>query len=130
MGSSLSVFPASNIPEDVSKKGRLVIVNLQSTPLDKFAFLRINGKCEDVMMMLAKKMELKVKDFILKRIISFKKNEMDDIDFRGVDKRGVPFSFFKRAYAGFDGENESERELLKGEPFCLSKNMKKGYIEI
>lgn len=71
MGSSLTVTPAAHIPRDVSKKGKLVIINLQSTPYDKIAYLRINGMCEDVMKRLAKKMQLKVKDFILKRIINF-----------------------------------------------------------
>jgi len=56
MGSSLTVTPAADIPKEVGKKGRLVIVNLQSTPLDKFAYLRINGLCDDVMKRLAKKM--------------------------------------------------------------------------
>ncbi len=61
MGSSLTVTPAADIPKDVSKKGRLIIINLQSTPLDKFAFMRINGLCEDVMKRLALKMDLKVR---------------------------------------------------------------------
>ena len=55
------------------------------------------------MIKLAQKLELKVKDFILERIISFQKNEMDNLEFRGVDKRGVPFSIFKRVHSGFDG---------------------------
>ena len=56
MGSSLTVTPAADIPKEVSKKGRLIIVNLQSTPLDKIAYMRINGMCEDVMKRLAAKM--------------------------------------------------------------------------
>ncbi len=72
MGSSLTVTPAANVPKEVSKKGKLVIINLQATPLDKYAYLRINGLCDDVIRRLAAKMELKVKDFILRRIINFK----------------------------------------------------------
>jgi NAD-dependent SIR2 family protein deacetylase len=60
MGSSLTVTPAADIPRNVSKRGRLIVVNLQSTPLDKIAFMRINGLCEDVMKRLATKLELKV----------------------------------------------------------------------
>lgn len=71
MGSSLTVTPASDIPKQVCKFGRLVIVNLQTTPLDKYAYLRINGLCEDVMKKLAKKLDLRVKNFILKRLIQF-----------------------------------------------------------
>lgn len=61
MGSSLTVTPAADIPAEVGKKGRLVIINLQTTPLDKLAYLRINGMCEDVMKRLAVKMDLKVR---------------------------------------------------------------------
>ena len=86
----------------MGKKGRLVIINLQTTPLDKFAYLRINGMCEDVMKKLAQKMELKVKDFILKRIINFKLNPKKELEFRGIDKRGVPFSFFKKVMLGVE----------------------------
>ena len=75
MGSSLTVTPAAHIPKEVSKKGRLIIVNLQSTPLDKFAYMRINGLCDDVMKRLALRMDLKVRQFILKRFINFKINE-------------------------------------------------------
>jgi NAD-dependent SIR2 family protein deacetylase len=34
MGSSLTVNPAAHIPREVSKHGKLIIVNLQKTPLD------------------------------------------------------------------------------------------------
>ena len=49
MGSSLTVTPAANIPEEVGKKGKLIIVNLQKTPLDDRAFFRINAMCDEVM---------------------------------------------------------------------------------
>ena len=70
----MTVTPAADVPLQVGKRGKLVIVNLQSTPLDKVAYLRINGMCEDVMMRLAKKMDLKVRQFILKRMVNFKVN--------------------------------------------------------
>jgi NAD-dependent SIR2 family protein deacetylase len=56
MGSSLTVIPASDIPKHVGKNGKLIIVNLQKTPLDKHAFLRINALCDDVMKRLTKKL--------------------------------------------------------------------------
>jgi NAD-dependent SIR2 family protein deacetylase len=69
MGSSLTVTPAADIPKEVGLKGKLIIVNLQKTPLDKHAFFRINALCDDVMKRLAQKLTLKVKDFILHRQI-------------------------------------------------------------
>ena len=56
MGSSLTVTPAADVPLEVSKKGRLIIVNLQNTPLDKYAYMKINGLCDDVMKRLAIKL--------------------------------------------------------------------------
>lgn len=37
MGSSLTVNPAADIPKTVGKNGKLIIVNLQKTPLDALA---------------------------------------------------------------------------------------------
>lgn len=121
MGSSLTVTPAADIPKDVSKRGKLIIVNLQSTPLDKYAFMRINGLCDDVMKRLAAKLELKVKDFILKRLIDFKISQGEDLHFRGIDFRGVPFSFFKTVSAKIGGKSLP----LKGEPYKVSFKEKK-----
>lgn len=117
MGSSLTVTPAAHIPKDVSKKGKLIIVNLQATPLDKYAYLRINGLCDDVMRRLAAKLELKVRDFILKRLISFKINKETDLEFRGIDIREVPFTFFKSVSAKIHGK---PAQALKGEPYTVS----------
>lgn len=50
LGSSLRVTPAADIPvETVHNGGKLVIVNLQKTPLDSMACLRINALIDDVM---------------------------------------------------------------------------------
>ena len=74
LGSSLTVVPAANIPLKTAYKkgGKLAIVNLQQTSADYTASVRLNGTCDDVMIRLAKKMNLKVEDFVLKRIINFK----------------------------------------------------------
>lgn len=128
MGSSLTVTPAADIPLDVGKTGKLVIVNLQSTPLDKFAYLRINGLCEDVMKRLAKKMELKVSHFILKRMINFRINARKEFEFRGIDKRGVPHSFFKNVL--LEHGKEKKREQLKGEPYHFSSEIQKGKLNV
>ena len=117
LGSSLTVVPAADIPKKVAckKGGKLVIVNLQSTPLDMFASLRINGLCEDVMTRLAQKIDLKVNNFVLKRTINFKINtKTKEYEFRGVDSRGIPYSFFYEVWVGNDGPKESYREELKG----------------
>ena len=69
MGSSLTVTPAADVPKDVGKKGKLIIVNLQKTPLDKYAFIRVNALCDNFMKKLVQKLELKVREFTLTRLI-------------------------------------------------------------
>ena len=57
MGSSLRVSPANDMPAACATNGgRLVIINLQTTPLDNLATLVINAKCDDVMRMLMQKL--------------------------------------------------------------------------
>jgi len=124
LGSSLTVTPAADMPAEVGKRGKLIIVNLQKTPLDKRAFMRINGLCDDVMKRLAAKLELKVKDFTLERLINFKLNKNQELEFRGVDHRNVPFSFFKGVSVTYDKEKVAKK--IKGEPYVISleKNVK------
>ena len=119
MGSSLTVTPAADVPK-LAKS--LVIVNLQKTPLDKIAYIKVNALCDDFMKRLAKKLELKVEQFVLSRLIEFKKNKENDILFRGIDRRGVPFSFFKEVGVSYD--NEKAYKKLKGEPFKVSLQKK------
>lgn len=71
LGSSLRVSPACDMPKITKKKGgKLVIVNLQKTPLDKYADIRIYGKCDDVMGRLMEKLNLSVPEFQLNRYFS------------------------------------------------------------
>ena len=111
LGSSLTVTPAADIPKKAAKKGKLVIINLQRTPLDYSAHLVINGTCEDVMMRLAKKIELKVQDFLLKRLISFRLDKVRrEYIFRGINEKGVPFSFFYSVHMADDGPRDQYRQ--------------------
>jgi NAD-dependent SIR2 family protein deacetylase len=118
LGSSLRVTPAADMPLQVgeSDTGHLVIVNLQSTPLDDVADLRINGKIDDVMQLVMQKLELlPVPEFRLRRYAKFKiyakppKPSTDTADssgqhsikdtvisVKGVDVDGLPFSLFTK----------------------------------
>ncbi len=51
----------------VGQKKRLVIVNLQRTPLDKFAALRVFAKCDDFTKLVMEKLGLEIPEFRLKR---------------------------------------------------------------
>ena len=72
LGSSLRVNPAASMPFTTAERGhKLVIVNLQATPLDYCATLRINGDCDTVMKMLMDRLNLPIPEFVLWRYIRF-----------------------------------------------------------
>ena len=75
MGSSLTVTPAADIPKIVGKNGKLIIVNLQKTPLDAYAFVRVNALCDDFMKLLMTELNIKVEKFVLRRLIEYKFNK-------------------------------------------------------
>lgn len=97
MGSSLRVTPAADMPAETAKNGgNLVIVNLQKTPLDKYATLCIYGKCDDVMMLLMKKLGYSVPAWqIKKRLQLTVSNNGKFIKMMGVDSSGGPYELFK-----------------------------------
>jgi len=68
MGSSLRVTPAADIPRVMAEMGgKLVIVNLQKTPLDRFAKLIVHAKIDEFMDLLMKKLSIEIPEFRLNR---------------------------------------------------------------
>lgn len=64
--------PSSNIPALVAKKsppGKLCIINIQETPLDGLAGIRINYFCDEVMELLAGRMGLKVEKLVVRHTV-------------------------------------------------------------
>jgi len=121
MGSSLRVFPAADLPESVAKRGkRLVVVNLQGTPLDDVAALRINGLCDDVMRALMEKLKLAIPDFILRRYLHVqfspkgKSKTERSISLNGIDSDGTPVTVFDTVT---DITDEKKKITQKKEPF-------------
>ncbi|XP_065912209.1 NAD-dependent protein deacetylase-like isoform X2 [Dysidea avara] len=113
-GSSLTVTPAADIPLNVATRknspGDLVIVNLQRTPLDDVASLRIFAKCDDVTQLLAKKLSLDIPTFKLHRklIVSTTITPKGQrVEVAGTDMEGHPFSYLKRVDFSVEGEVES-----------------------
>jgi hypothetical protein len=63
MGSSMCGMAADRIATRVAKREGtlgLIIINLQKTPHDHLATIRIFAPCDKVMSLLAKKMNLKI----------------------------------------------------------------------
>lgn len=70
MGSSLRVTPAADIPKATfDNGGKLVIVNLQKTPMDAYAALRIHAKCDDVMNRLMEKLNIPIPKWKIVRYV-------------------------------------------------------------
>eukprot|EP01087_Luapelamoeba_hula_P019697 TRINITY_DN6563_c0_g1_i1.p1 TRINITY_DN6563_c0_g1~~TRINITY_DN6563_c0_g1_i1.p1 ORF type:complete len:603 (+),score=91.58 TRINITY_DN6563_c0_g1_i1:91-1899(+) len=102
LGSSLTVTPAATIPKTVGKnpKAKLVIVNLQRTPLDSFATLRIHAKIDKVMEAVMEELGIPIAPFVLKRRLQVS-HQGNEISVGGVDVDGTPVSLLSRIVATF-----------------------------
>jgi len=123
LGSSLTVTPAADMPKLVGKKAKLVIVNLQKTPLDKYAKHKVHTTADDFMRLVMRNLELEIPEWRLNRriviqnIISTSKQEIWKWKLHGVDVDNTPVSFVKQA----DITCEKEVYSLTNEPFLLTE---------
>ena len=98
MGSSCRVSPANIIPMLCKghDTGKMVIVNLQKTPLTPVADLAIYATCDKVTEMLMEKLQIPIPDFRrtyrLKLSLSADKKKLL---MTGVDSDGGCYSIFK-----------------------------------
>jgi len=123
LGSSLRVTPAANMPKETYKnKGKLVIVNLQATPLDAAA-LRINGMIDVVIAKLMAKLNLEIPQFVLKRRLGVRlvmENDKKKLIFRGLDSDNSTYTLFTKLKVEI--VETGEKFFMKKEPFhVLSK---------
>ena len=120
MGSSLRVTPAADIPKRVGRRrdSHLVIVNLQETPLDGLADLRINAMCDTVMQKLMQTLQIPVPEFKLVRRVGFSRQANPaGLKVMGLDSDGCPFSLFPKVEfkaGNKNSESKKEPHLLKG----------------
>jgi len=120
LGSSLTVSPANGIPEIVGRKkgAKLVICNLQSTPIDGLADLRISAKADDLMVAVMEGLGLGIPPFILRRKLAVEVKSQDDerhsVTLRGVDADGTPVTFLRSL------KMEGNRRVVKAEPFTIN----------
>ena len=65
IGSSLLVKPAISFPLIVKKRGgKLVIINMDQTPMDEIADLTFNENCDIVMKALMETMQIDVPEYL------------------------------------------------------------------
>ena len=78
--------------------GKLVIVNLQGTPFDYLASLRIFAKVDDVLEQLMGKLQISIPPFKLLRYMSLSYNSGNNptaLVIKGLDSDGSPYDIFK-----------------------------------
>jgi NAD-dependent SIR2 family protein deacetylase len=113
LGSSLTVTPAADLPEEVGDRwaediqngkntnNHLVIVNLQKTPLDDVCSLRIFAKIDDVMVPLMKELGLHIPEWTLQRFLKLKvepmriRDDMKTLTISAVDIDGINATVFR-----------------------------------
>ncbi len=124
LGSSLTVTPANEVPERVGNRRRggakLVICNLQETPLDGMAELRVHAKTDDLMVRVMRELEMEIPGFLLQRRLAITveatgqgRGARCKVTVAGVDVDGTPVSFLRSV------KLVNNRRLLKAEPFVF-----------
>lgn len=101
LGSSLTVTPANEIPTIPGRKRApsLVICNLQKTPSDGLADLRVFAKSDDLMTRVMEKLDIPIPPFILQRRLAVRNGQNGRGKFQlhitGVDIDGKPITFLR-----------------------------------
>jgi len=118
LGSSLRVTPAADIPATVGQHGgKLVIGNLQPTPLTSLAKLNIHALCDDLMRGLMAKLDIPIPEWELHRRerISLKQGT---ISIMGLDlNQDIAYTLFStiRVLVRQGTEGKYESKTLKGQ---------------
>jgi len=116
LGSSLTVTPANGIPTITGKRkgAKLVICNLQKTPLDRMASARIWAKADDLMIRVMRHLDLAIPAFVLRRRLGVKftpKARGCQLLVTGLDLDGTPATFLQTV--------KVERRTAKAEPYVF-----------
>jgi NAD-dependent SIR2 family protein deacetylase len=126
LGSSLRVTPAADIPANVIRKGgKVVICNLQKTPLNDRCAMEIHAKIDEVMVGLAKRLGLEIPQFTVKRRLAIDVTEKN-ISIQGLDfTLDTPYSFLRQTEVKLmqkrDGKyKEITKDVLTKEPYTIT----------
>ena len=126
LGSSLRVNPAAQIPKNLAKRGgKLVIVNLQKTPLDDHAKFVIHAFCDVVMEKLMQRLGLEIPEFRLRRYLKIERQK-SCVRIVGVERDDSPFYYIKRIGLEADGR----RIRLKSEPYVMGAEVFDGPVVV
>ena len=125
IGSSLLICTATSLVElALANKAKLVIINLQNTPMNSYASMIIHGIADKVISKLMGNFEIKVDTFKLFRRIKFdryKKGKYECLAVSGIDVDGRLYSFIKKVVVEME---KGKREMLELEPFVYASECK------
>jgi hypothetical protein len=129
VGSSLTVTPASDIPRRVAKrKQKLIIGNLQRTPLYDRATMNIHAFCDKIMQGLMTRLNIPITKWILRRRVritsqSDHNTNKSTITIEGRDPHNVniPFTLFKSIEVNIGDRAKQE---FHEEPFTFELSNK------
>lgn len=117
LGSSLTVSPANEVPEVTGRKrgAKVVICNLQSTPLDKQSHMRIYSETDELMRRVMEGLGFSIPKFILQRTLVIRSkttcDKRQEITLSGLDVDATPVSFLQSVRL------EDSRRVVRSEPF-------------
>ena len=127
LGSSLRVLPAADIPAQMIRRGaKVVICNLQKTPLNKTCAMEIHEQIDPVMTELMEKLGHKIPHFKLKRRFVID-TTVEGLQILGYDVvHDIPYSYIKEAHVvlGQKEKYHPDMKILKDqkmtkEPFYV-----------
>ncbi|KAG5744291.1 hypothetical protein H9Q69_013123 [Fusarium xylarioides] len=119
LGSSLSVPPASGIPETCgkSKKSKLIICDLQETYMEGLADMHVWAESDVLMTRVMDRLGYSIPSFILKRRLVIKierdAHGRQVIALTGVDDDGTPVTYLQSV------KLEDSRRIVRSEPFSF-----------
>merc|ERR1719410_1686077 len=157
LGSSLTVTPAADLPEEVGDRwseekdkgqtptNHLVVVNLQKTPLDDVCSLRIFAKIDDVMVPLMKELGLAIPQWRLQRFMKVAvepvakvgKSKWSALTISAVDVDGISATVFKEVKLSVDGKpvervsvkGNAKQKMLSADQFTFEMTTKRIFTE-
>lgn len=116
----MTVSPANELPALVGKNAgaTLAICNLQETPLDSLAGLRVFSATNNLMIKVMEKLGIPIPPFVLQRRLVVQLEPKDTggytMGFRGIDTDGTPVSFLRSV------KLEYNRRVAVSEPFTIA----------
>jgi hypothetical protein len=128
IGSSMRQHPACDMPLKCLKNGgRVVMINLQKTPVDDVSSLVVHGKIDEIFPKLAQKLDIEITKWKLTRRICFILNPTEDnkklLEIRSVEKDSSIYTIFTKVIVNTDGS----KYVSNSEPYEFVDNFDKPF---